>query len=184
MTSGPGRAEGPPGAPSHWVHLAMSLLYPSNRLCTPCPPRKLLGWGPAHGWLGRLARKNGKMGKIEMGLGGHFWYPYVSVPIQIGPYRLWHTLRMYRILYGEFRKCRILKRTRRVPSEFGFLVFEKIWGLVGVVVGGDGVELGGSSHIFGTDPYGYLRATLGPYRGSNFVADLPDPIFYMNSDTK
>ena len=88
-------------------YMAMSLLVPSSRLCTPCPPRKLLGWGPAWSWSEGLTRKNGKTGKIEIGLGGRFWYPRLSVTIQIGPYGPGDTPRIKREFRGEFRKCRI-----------------------------------------------------------------------------
>ena len=83
---------------------------------------------PGPGWGGWLAQKNVEIGKLGIGLGSHFWYLYVSVPIQIGPYRLWHTLRIRRKLYGEFRKCRIFDGNRRKLSELGFSVSEKVDG--------------------------------------------------------
>ena len=71
------------------------------------PTTETFGLGTCLELVGGVDTENGKTGKIEIGLGGRFWYPRLSVTIQIGPYGPGDTPRIKREFRGEFRKCRI-----------------------------------------------------------------------------
>ena len=148
--------------------MATSLLYPSNRKCIPCPPHKLLGWGPAWAWPGQLAPENQDFRKFEGGLGSRFWHPYLvelsrSVRIDLGtPYGCTGAR-------GEgFGNVGFL--TEMVGCEF-FVFGEFGLGLMGVV--GDG----GWAEPVRNEPYfwyGPIWMPLGPLGGFIWT---PRPIF-------